>query len=50
MSDLDYTKDKTYKTNKVYVLLNELANSLVEKDSDLFYIKYKNFMEAINEL
>ena len=50
ISDIDYTKDKTYKTNKIYVLLNELSNSLDLKDSDVFYIKYKNFMEAVNEL
>lgn len=50
ISDIDYTKDKTYKTNKVYVLLNELANSLATKESDIFYVKYKNFMEAIYEL
>lgn len=50
MSDIDYTKDKTQKTNKVYVLLNELANSLTEKDSDVFYIKYKNFMKEIEAI
>ena len=50
ISNIDYTKDKTYKTNKIYVLLNELANSLQLKDYDIFYVKYKNFMEAINEL
>ena len=50
MSDIDYTKDKTQKTNKVYVLLNELANSLAEKDSDVFYIKYKNFMKEIDAI
>ena len=50
MSDIDYIKDKTQKTNKIYVLLNELSNSIEEQDSDLFYLKYKNFMKAINEL
>ena len=50
ISDIDYTKDKTYKTNKIYVLLNELANSLSSQDTDIFYVKYKNFMEAINEI
>lgn len=50
MSDIDYTKDKTEKTNKAYVLLNELANSLTEKDSDVFYIKYKNFMKEIESI
>lgn len=50
MSDIDYTKDKTEKTNKVYVLLNELANSIDEKNSDVFYIKYKNFMKEIEAI
>lgn len=50
MSDIDYTKDKTEKTNKVYVLLNELANSLTKKDIDVFYIKYKNFMKEIEAI
>ena len=48
MSDVNYTKDHSYKVNKIYVLLNELLNSLDEKDSDVFYIKYKVFMEAVN--
>lgn len=47
MSDIDYTKDKTYKINKIYVLLNELNNAVLVKDSDVFYIKYKNLMQAI---
>ena len=50
MSDIDYTKDKTEKTNKVYVLLNELANSLTKKDTDVCYIKYKNFMKEIEAI
>lgn len=50
MSDIDYTKDKSYKTNKVYVLLNELSNSIDAQDPELFYLKYKNFMKAVNEL
>ena len=50
MNNIDYTKDKTEKINKIYVLLNELANSLTENDSDVFYIKYKNFMKEIEML
>lgn len=50
MSDIDYTKDKTEKTNKIYVLLNELQNSINEKDSDVFYLKYKNFMQEIQTI
>lgn len=50
MSDIDYTKDKTAKTNKIYVLLNELTNSIDEKDTEVFYIKYKNFMKEIEAI
>lgn len=50
MSNIDYTKNKSEKTNKIYVLLNEMFNSVVQKDSDIFYIKYKNFMKEIEEL
>lgn len=50
MSDIDYNKNKTYKTNKIYVLLNELYNSINERDSDLFYLKYRSFMKVVNEL
>lgn len=50
MSNIDYTKDKSEKTNKIYVLLNELSNSVIQKDSDVFYIKYKNFMKEIEKL
>ena len=50
ISDIDYTQKKSFKTNKTYVLLNELANSITNEDSEIFYVKYKNFMESINEL
>lgn len=50
MRDIDYIKDKTEKTNKIYVLLNELANSIDEKDRDVFYVKYKNFMREIETI
>ena len=50
LTDTNYTKNKTFKTNKAYVLLNELANSVNNGDSDIFYVKYKNFMETINEI
>lgn len=50
MSDIDYIKDKTEKTNKIYVLLNEMVNSVDEKDTDVFYIKYKNFMKEVESM
>lgn len=38
------------KINKVYVLLNELDNSINYKDKELFYIKYKALMENIENI
>lgn len=50
MTNIDYTKDKTEKINKIYVLLNELENSLEDKNADIFYLKYKNFMKEIQAI
>lgn len=49
-NDIETIKNKEYKINKTYVLLKELQNSLNYKDKKLFYIKYKNLMESINNL
>lgn len=38
------------KINKIYVLLNELDNSINYKDKELFYIKYKALMQNIENL
>lgn len=50
MGDVDFIHQKNYHVNKTYVSLKELQNSIKLKDSDLFFIKYKNFMEEINLL
>ena len=50
LNDIEYVKDKEYKVNRTYVLINELKNSLVYKDKSLFYVKYKNLLESINTL
>ena len=40
-----------YRINKVYVLINELKNSLNKaKDREIFLIHYRNLMEEINEI
>ena len=49
-TDIEYIKDKEYKTNRTYVLIKELQNSLSYKDRKLFYVKYKNLMESVNTL
>lgn len=49
-SDAKYISEKSYQINKIYVLLNELKNSLEQKDKDIFYIKYRNLMEELTEI
>ena len=44
------TKEDDYDINKGYILLKELQNSVNEKDNDIFYIKYKNLIEKLNNL
>ena len=44
------TKEDDYDINKGYILLKELQNSVNEKDKDIFYIKYKNLIEKLNNL
>lgn len=48
VNDVDYIQDKQEEALKVYVLIKELKNSINLKDKDIFYIKYKNLMNAIS--
>lgn len=50
MSDIEYIVDKEYRINQTYILLKELEQSVTSKDQKLFYIKYKNVMESLNNL
>ena len=50
MSDVNFINQKNYNVNKTYVSLKELQNSVSLNDPDVFYIKYKTFMEEINLL
>lgn len=43
-------KEENYDINKGYILLKELQNSISEKDKDIFYIKYKNLIEKLNNI
>jgi len=49
-TDVEYASQNSYKVNKTYVLLNELKNSMSLNDTEIFYIKYRNLLEEINEL
>ena len=49
-SDPNFISKNLYRSNKIYVLLNEIKNSLDLKDKEIFYIKYKNLMEELIEI
>ena len=42
-------KNNNYNSNKIYILLNELQNTVNIKSEDIFLIKYKNFMEEVGK-
>lgn len=51
MKDLNKKEEKRkYNINKVYILIQELKNSLATKDQEIFYIKYKNLLEGFHVL
>lgn len=50
LNDTDYSKNREFKINKTYVLLKDIQNSIVNKDKELFFLKYKNLMESLNTL
>lgn len=51
VNDAKYVNDKRmYNINKIYILIEELKNSLVTKDTGIFYLKYKNTIEELNIL
>lgn len=51
VNDAKYVNDKRlYNINKVYILIEELKNSLATKDTGIFYLKYKNTIEELNIL
>ena len=47
-TDINFVTSNSYQINKTYVLINELKNSLGLEDKDIFYIKYRNLLEEIN--
>ena len=47
LNSVDGEKENQNKLSKIYVLLNELNNSIDVKDKDLYMIKYRNVMEEL---
>lgn len=49
VNDVKYIEDKRkYNIDKSYILIEELKNSLKSKDTEIFYLKYKNALEELN--
>ncbi len=49
INNIDNKKNET-SINKTYILINELQSSVPTRDIQLFYMKYKNLMEEINNI
>lgn len=49
INGVNFETENQNKINKVYILLNELDNSIQYKDKDLFYIKYKALIENLEK-
>jgi len=43
-------ENRRFNINKIYILIEEIKNSLPTKDKGIFYIKYKNLIEEMNSL
>lgn len=50
LKDTEYSKNKEFKINKIYMLIKELQNSVGNNDKQLYYIKYRNLMEILNTI
>ncbi|MBE5819902.1 MAG: hypothetical protein E7310_03685 [Clostridiales bacterium] len=48
MNDTDYTNKNKYKVDKAYILINDLAAAISNNDATIFYMKYKNVIQALN--
>ena len=50
LNNYEYIKGKEHSINRIYIILNELKNSLNKQDKDIFYINYKNVINELNIL
>lgn len=50
INNIDTDENTQSKISKVYVLLNELDNSINLQDKDIFYIKYKVLMADLSNM
>lgn len=50
INDINSEKDNQASINKAYILIKELQHSNDNKDKDIFYIKYKNLLQELNNI
>lgn len=50
INDISSNTSNQSNINKVYILIKELQNSINNKDKDIFYIKYKNLIQEIENI
>lgn len=50
LTNIDIPEEKQYAINKIYIMLNEMINSIQKQDTDVFLIKYKNLLEDLNNI
>ena len=50
MNNMGTKKEKTYNLNKAYILLKDLQSTIDKKNTDIFYLKYKNLVEELDTL
>ncbi len=50
INDINSQSNNQSNINKVYILIKELQTSSDNKDKDIFYIKYKNLIQELNNI
>ncbi len=47
INQVDDTNTNVNTVNKIYIYLNEIKNTIQEKNKELYFMKYKNLVESI---
>lgn len=50
LNDITSNSNNQSKVNKIYILLKETQSSIDKRDKDIFYIKYKNLIQELNNI
>ena len=47
INQVDDTNTNVNTVNKIYIYLNEIKNTIQEKNKELYFMKYKNLVESV---